>query len=339
MVRLVLVLLFLLSRFACANPAICRVWMDDGSVGTGFAIGHFRDGGSAVLTNDHVVADSSSGRGHVVFYGDGQQYAATVARTVEPRAGGDIALLRTTRRGGAWIAVDSRPVSRTEPLGWQGFAGGELELSDVVGIMRPGGPKHAWLTARRGALAGESGSPVLDASGKAVGIVWGTSGNEAAWTPFVATRLTQCFIGNCPPVPRPIARPVQPIPGKPGATGPAGRGIANAEIIGGNLVLTYTDGTTQDVGRVVGQDGAATALPGVDIVFHDEASWAASGASNSVQHVDLAADKPTIHLPPNHVQVWDQHGSSEPILDLESGEKEAFSRIGDPIKIVNRLPE
>lgn len=51
--------------------------------------------------------------------------------------------------------------------------------------------------------------------------------------------------------------------GKPGATGPKGekgeagtsgrdgRGVAGAKIDGGNLILTYTDGTAENLGRVL----------------------------------------------------------------------------------------
>lgn len=54
-----------------------------------------------------------------------------------------------------------------------------------------------------------------------------------------------------------------PLPGPlPGITGPAGtdgvdgRGIAGTGIVDGRLVLTYSDGTTETVGQVVGAPGA-----------------------------------------------------------------------------------
>ena len=41
-----------------------------------------------------------------------------------------------------------------------------------------------------------------------------------------------------------------------GREGAQGRGIASSGIVGGRLVLTYTDGKTVDLGQVVGRDGA-----------------------------------------------------------------------------------
>jgi hypothetical protein len=51
------------------------------------------------------------------------------------------------------------------------------------------------------------------------------------------------------------SRDVGPVVGQPGANGPAGRGVAGTAIVAGRLVLSYSDGTTEDVGQVVGTDG------------------------------------------------------------------------------------
>lgn len=44
-----------------------------------------------------------------------------------------------------------------------------------------------------------------------------------------------------------------------GAAGPAGRGITGANVTSGHLVLAYSDGSTSDVGQVVGPQGAVGA--------------------------------------------------------------------------------
>jgi hypothetical protein len=44
--------------------------------------------------------------------------------------------------------------------------------------------------------------------------------------------------------------------GQTGPTGPAGRGVAGFDQVDGNLIVTYTDGETRNVGKVVGKDGA-----------------------------------------------------------------------------------
>jgi len=51
-------------------------------------------------------------------------------------------------------------------------------------------------------------------------------------------------------------RDVGPVVGQPGANGAAGRGVLGTAIVAGRLVLSYSDGTTEDVGQVVGTDGA-----------------------------------------------------------------------------------
>ncbi len=53
--------------------------------------------------------------------------------------------------------------------------------------------------------------------------------------------------------------------------GPSGRGVAGVAIVAGHLVIAYTDGTTTDVGQVVGANGkpgaagaaGATGVPGI----------------------------------------------------------------------------
>lgn len=59
--------------------------------------------------------------------------------------------------------------------------------------------------------------------------------------------------------PSKVIRPTNGVDGKQGetgATGPQGRGVAGFDQSSGDLIVTYTDGKTQNVGRVVGKDGA-----------------------------------------------------------------------------------
>lgn len=51
------------------------------------------------------------------------------------------------------------------------------------------------------------------------------------------------------------SRDVGPVVGQPGATGAPGRGVVGTAIVGGRLVVSYSDSTTEDVGQVVGTDG------------------------------------------------------------------------------------
>lgn len=69
----------------------------------------------------------------------------------------------------------------------------------------------------------------------------------------------------------------EPVPGPAGPQGPAGRGITSTVITGEDLVISYTDGTSVNVGRVVGEDGSngidglgisSAVLNGVDLVIN-----------------------------------------------------------------------
>lgn len=56
------------------------------------------------------------------------------------------------------------------------------------------------------------------------------------------------------------AQPIPGTPGRPGDAGAAGRGVVGTSINpAGRLLVTFTDGLTQDVGQVVGVDGKAGA--------------------------------------------------------------------------------
>lgn len=56
-----------------------------------------------------------------------------------------------------------------------------------------------------------------------------------------------------------------------------GRGISTSQILGNNLILNYTDGTSQNVGRVVGYDGTGVPIGTTDynilISLNDEPQW------------------------------------------------------------------
>jgi len=335
------------------------------SVGTGFAIGQNKDGDHIVLTNHHVVFD---GKGHVTlnFYNDSTSYRGSVVKLISHRSKGDIVLIVSNRRRGPVCRILSRALRLGESVRWRGYPYGGVQISSqsgqVINFYQSGTFE---VRSDRASISGESGSPVFDKDGNAVGIVFGGGGgftSAAGATSFKSVNLNQCISGICVQ-PQQVVRRIQPYPqpetcspgpagqdgkdGKDGRNGTNGRGIASLEIVNSHLVVTYTDGEIADLGQVVGETGPQgpkgpkgdlAELTDLNVILHDKAGWEASGAGY-FQTVDLASAIPTIHLPPTHLQVWDQHGSNEPILDLDSGNKESYSRLGEPIKIVNQLPE
>lgn len=64
----------------------------------------------------------------------------------------------------------------------------------------------------------------------------------------------------------PLTQDVGHVVGQPGATGSNGRGITDEALIGNDLVLSFSDGTSKDVGPVVGPVGkdGQTGTPGTN---------------------------------------------------------------------------
>lgn len=68
---------------------------------------------------------------------------------------------------------------------------------------------------------------------------------------------------------KPVTQAPAPVSGEQGAqgaTGPAGRGITATHIVAGDLYIVYTDGSSVDLGKVVGDNGTngATGATGAD---------------------------------------------------------------------------
>lgn len=63
--------------------------------------------------------------------------------------------------------------------------------------------------------------------------------------------------GACQQAAQVQTTPVPAVPGVDGLPGKAGRGITGTRLDGGHLLVSYTDGTTDDVGTVTGATGTA----------------------------------------------------------------------------------
>jgi S1-C subfamily serine protease len=180
------------TRLASDNrDAIALVFVEFANktvyTGTGFAVQSDPNGG-LIVTNKHVVVDSSNGeiaaRIGVVFNGSAQNFRADVVR-VHPDA--DLALLRVSvHRGFPTVRALARP-DRTggmgEPVGIMGFplgldlvhgqdwssmgAAATLSLGTVSRVL----PDLLQLDSY--GAQGSSGSPVFDRKGDVLGVVYG----------------------------------------------------------------------------------------------------------------------------------------------------------------------
>lgn len=77
--------------------------------------------------------------------------------------------------------------------------------------------------------------------------------------------------------------PVESIPGTPGDPG---RGVTGTSIVGGHLIVAYSDATQQDVGQVVGTNGT-NGTNGVDGIDGADGEQGPPGPSPTVRHARI----------------------------------------------------
>jgi S1-C subfamily serine protease len=166
---------------------IVLVEFADGTLRTGSGFAVRSDANSVlILTNKHVVIGrdgSPATRSGVIFNGSNQNFAATVEAT-HPEA--DLAVLRVPLRGGVdkVISIDATVVPKEgEPIAIIGFPlgldmemGGEWQRVGVSTSLNTGTlskvlPSQLVITGY--GAPGMSGSPIFDARGQVIGIVFG----------------------------------------------------------------------------------------------------------------------------------------------------------------------
>jgi hypothetical protein len=110
----------------------------------------------------------------------------------------------------------------------------------VVALVAIGGV--VWLATRGSSVEGERDA----AAGQALGLA--SQVQQACSTGVLRPDDPLCS--------RASEVQAQPIPGSDGSDGQDGRGITSTDVNpAGHLIVAYTDGTSEDVGRVVGRDG------------------------------------------------------------------------------------
>ncbi len=150
-----------------ALPSVFQVTAGRAS-GTAFAMARSSDGGTYLLTNEHVVEDVRTG-GSVRLSREGTRRTATL-QAVNPR--GDVALLRVSRPLPLLRLATAPPVAG-EPIVVVGAPVGleDTVTSGVVSKIRPiQGRLQRYIQFDAAINPGNSGGPVLDAGGRVVGL-------------------------------------------------------------------------------------------------------------------------------------------------------------------------
>ena len=123
------------------------------------------------------------------------------------------------------------------------------------------------------------------------------------------------------------------IKGDQGEAGQAGRGVESVAIVGVSLIITYTDGSRVNVGRVVGQmgprgvagrTGSFIGVGSDSITFTDITSDTILDATTKHLKVDTSAGDVTLTLPLSAVgsieyQVWKTTPDTNKVIMTRSG--------------------
>ncbi|MGH3731315.1 MAG: S1C family serine protease [Micromonosporaceae bacterium] len=148
-------------------PSVFRV-LAGRSSGTAFAVARAPEGGTYLVTNEHVV-DDIAGDGKLKLTRDGDSHDATVVKT---DASGDVAVLKTSAEIPLLRFANAPPISG-EPIVVVGAPVG-LEDTVTVGVVskiRPiAGRKQEYIQFDAAINPGNSGGPVVDAGGRVVGV-------------------------------------------------------------------------------------------------------------------------------------------------------------------------
>ena len=229
-------------RPASANltqPAIVRVWMSDGSGGSGILIA--KGGGQGLcLTNAHVVRDSN-GTGRVQF----PIHGSFRCRVVSSDRRNDLAALLINEPSGVEpVEIRDSAPSRGEVLTAAGYGPGGMQFRASRGVYRQDHGPGEWFSIATGVRSGDSGGPILDAQGRLCGILWGS--DHATST--MAVRLT-CIKRFLQQVGNRIAWLAPNLPPRPRAGSQPGKPVDRfGNLIVGNTIPIGGDGADQYAG-------------------------------------------------------------------------------------------
>lgn len=266
---------------AVANRARASVVVveTDGGTGTGFAVS-----GDGILTNHHVVEGAAN---FAVRLLDGRRLAAQLVRTANNEP--DAALLRVQGGHGLRPLPIGRVagLKRNQPVVAVGHPAISTEWTATVGRLSAVsywglGPRWREVESNTPGAAGQSGSPLLDLSGKVIGIIHGpkrgfVGAAPKPGSPIIRTRIisqTMSLAAAIPdalmavgltelvapsertvPSPRPsppdLAANCAPASGADFDRGTLGRAQTVADRARSSVVAISTDGSPNGTGWVV----------------------------------------------------------------------------------------
>jgi hypothetical protein len=165
------------SQSSAAHNAHCRVFVGDGSTGSGTLIAR-NDATGLVLTCSHLFDDSSADI--VAAFPDGSRYGA---RLVDRDPANDLAALLIKRPDSEPIGVDdSEPAGVLTACGYGSDGRFRPATGTIDGMVQAVGASFPSVKITGAVRPGDSGGGVLNAAGRLVGVVWGCRDGETYFT-------------------------------------------------------------------------------------------------------------------------------------------------------------
>lgn len=162
------------------NPSShCRIFVGDGSVGSGTLIGK-NDATGLVLTCSHLFDQSATNI--IVEFPDGSRFGA---RLVDRDAANDLAALLIQTPAAEPVEVCDDDLPQAAQLTACGYGGNGIfrpARGIVAGAAQAVGATFPSLKIRSAVRPGDSGGGVLDYAGRLVGVVWGCRDGETYLT-------------------------------------------------------------------------------------------------------------------------------------------------------------
>lgn len=165
------------SQTSTAHEAHCRVFVGDGSTGSGTLIARNAATG-LILTCSHLFDDSSTDI--VAAFPDGSRFGG---RLVDRDSANDLAALLIKRPDSEPIGVDdSEPAGALTACGYGSDGRFRPATGSIDGMVQAVGASFPSVKITSAVRPGDSGGGVLNAAGLLVGVVWGCRDGETYFT-------------------------------------------------------------------------------------------------------------------------------------------------------------